>query len=58
MNYKLESIVANGKKKLILFIILWLVIIILGVAPFSAAITEANAGVAFNSEIFFEKLGT
>lgn len=58
MNYKLESIVANGKKKLILFIILWLVIIILGVAPFSAAITEANAGAAFNSEIFFEKLGT
>lgn len=57
MNYKVESIVSNGKKKLILFAILWLVIIVLGVAPFSAAITEASQGAAFNMEIFFEKLG-
>ena len=58
MNYKLESMLANGKKKIIIFAILWLVIIILGVAPFSASITEAVQYGAFNFEIFFEKLGT
>ena len=47
----------NGKKKIIIFAILWLVIIILGVAPFSASITEAVQSGAFDFEIFFEQLG-
>ena len=57
MNYKVEAMLSNAKKKLIIFGIIWLVIIILGVAPFSASITEAGQGGAFNFEIFFERLG-
>ena len=57
MNYKVEAMLGNVRKKLIIFGIIWLVIIILGVAPFSASITEAGQGGAFNFEIFFEKLG-
>ena len=58
MNYKLQSMLENGKKKIIIFAILWLVIIILGVAPFAAAAAEASqAGAAFNFETFFEQQG-
>ena len=57
MNYKVQAMMQNARKKLIIFAILWLVIIILGVAPFSAAIAEAAQGGAFNFEIFFESLG-
>ena len=57
MNYKVEAMLGNVRKKLIIFGIIWLVIIILGVAPFSASITEAGQGGAFNFEIFFERLG-
>ncbi len=57
MNYKLQGMLENGKKKIIIFAILWLVIIILGVAPFSASATEAVQSGAFNFEIFFEQLG-
>ena len=57
MNYKLQGMLENGKKKIIIFAILWLVIIILGVAPFSASVTEAVQSGAFNFEIFFEQLG-
>lgn len=58
MNYKLQGMLENGKKKIIIFAILWLVIIILGVAPFAAAASEAmQPGVAFNFEVFFEQLG-
>lgn len=52
MNYKLQGMLENGKKKIIIFAILWLVIIILGVAPFSASVTEAVQSGAFNFEIF------
>lgn len=58
MNYKLQGMLENGKKKIIIFAILWLVIIILGVAPFAAAVAESTqVGAAFNFEIFFEQLG-
>ena len=58
MNYKAESMIRNARSKIIIFAILWLVIIILGVAPFSASITEAmQPGAPFNFETFFEQLG-
>ena len=57
MNYRLQGMLVNAKKKIIIFAILWLVIIILGVAPFSASVTEASQSGAFNFEIFFEQLG-
>lgn len=56
MNYKLQGMLENGKKKIIIFAILWLVIIILGVAPFSASVTEAVQSGAFNFEIFFRAI--
>ena len=57
MNFRLQGMLVNAKKKIILFAILWLVIIILGVAPFSASVTEASQSGAFSFEIFFEQLG-
>lgn len=53
MNYKLQSMLQNARKKLIVFAILWLVIIILGIAPFSASLTDAMQTGAFSFEIFF-----
>ena len=47
----------NARKKLIVFAILWLVIIILGIAPFSASLTDAMQTGAFSFEIFLEHLG-
>lgn len=57
MNYKLQSMLQNARKKLIVFAILWLVIIILGIAPFSASLTDAMQTGAFSFEIFLEHLG-
>ncbi|MEI3430841.1 MAG: hypothetical protein V8R72_07000 [Clostridia bacterium] len=57
VNFKLNGMLQNVRKRLIIFVILWLVIIILGVAPFSASITEAVQSGAFNFEIFLEQLG-
>ena len=50
MNYKLQSMLQNARKKLIVFAILWLVIIILGIAPFSASLTDAMQTGAFSLE--------
>ena len=57
MNYKLERALERNKKRFLIFGILWLVIVVLGVAPFSASLTEATQGATFDFEIFFESIG-
>ena len=58
---KLKSAVKKIKGKLIVAAILVLIIIIMGVAPFSVALkdglTQVTANQLFNWEIFFVELG-
>ena len=56
MNYKLQSMLQNARKKLIVFAILWLVIIILGIAPFFS-ISYRLCNWSFSFENFLEHLG-
>ena len=54
MNYKVEKIIKDNKKYLIIFIILWLVIDIVLIAPLAVSIVNANVGGKFDLEIFIE----
>ena len=57
MNYKVERARENSRKKFIVIGILWVVIVILAVAPFSAALAEASQGGTYSFEILLEQLG-
>ena len=54
MNYKVEKVLKDNKKYTIVFLILWLVIDIVLVAPIAVAITNASTGGEFNTQIFFD----
>ena len=55
MNYKVEKIVKNFKKGIILYVIIWLLLTILFIAPVAIAITETqNKYGVFNLAKFFE----
>lgn len=55
MNYKVEKIVKNFKKGTIMYVIIWLILTILFVAPASISVTEMTKDLgAFNLVKFFE----
>ena len=55
MNYKVEKIVKDNRKYFIIFIILWLVIDIVLIAPLAVAIANANVGGKFDGGVFCEQ---
>lgn len=58
MNYKLEGAIKKNKKSFIISSILWLVLVIVFVAPFSFSKFEASLNGTFSLEIFLEQLPT
>lgn len=56
MNYKIEGAIKKNKKSFIICAILWLLLVIVFVAPFSYSVFEANATGQFNLEMFLEIL--
>ncbi len=55
MNYKVQKVLKDNRKYFIIFIILWLVIDIVLIAPLAVAIANATTGGKFNMDIFLEK---
>lgn len=55
MNYKVEKVLKDNRKYLIIFIILWLVIDIVLIAPLAVSIAESTINGKFDMSIFFEK---
>lgn len=55
MNYKVEKILKDNKKYLIIFLILWLVIDIVLIAPLAVSIAESTINGKFQMATFFEK---
>ena len=58
MNYKVQKVLQDNKKYLIIFIILWLVIDIVLIAPLAVATAGATVAGKFNVGLFFEKFFT
>lgn len=56
MNYKLEGALKKSRKSFIICAILWLVLVIVFVGPFSYSIFEAKTGGTFDLTIFMEQL--
>ena len=56
MNYKLKGALKKNKEKFIVCLILWLVLIIVFVAPFSYTVFEASVSGQFSLEIFLERM--
>ena len=54
MNYKVEKITKNFKKSFVLFLIIWLVLTILFVAPMSCALAETTKNGRFILTTFLE----
>lgn len=55
MNYKVEKVIKNFKKAFIAYVIIWLILTILFVAPAAIAIAETtNANGSFNLVAFLE----
>lgn len=57
MNYKIERAIKNNKKYFLIFGILWLIIVIVFVAPIACAIVEAKAQ-GFSIETFLPTVGS
>src|SRR5574344_857109 len=55
MNYKVEKVLKDNKKYLIIFIILWLVIDIVLIAPLAVSVSEATINGKVNLNTFFEE---
>lgn len=55
MNYKLEKVIKDNKKYLIIFIAIWLIIDILIVAPLSVAISSSLVNGKIDSNKIFEQ---
>ena len=58
MNYKIEGAIRRNKKSFIICAILWLILVIVFVAPFSYSSFEASVGGKFSLEIFMEQITT
>lgn len=58
MNYKIEGAIKKNKEKFIVCSILWLVLIIVFVAPFSYSVFEASVSGKFSLEIFMDRIAT
>lgn len=54
MNYKLECAIRRNRKNFIIFAILWIVLTIVFVSPFSYSIFKANQGSMFELQVFIE----
>lgn len=55
MNYKVEKTLKDGKKYIIVFIILWLVIDIVLIAPIAVSIAGSTINGVFNLNLFLEQ---
>ena len=58
MNYKIEGAIKRNKKNFIVCSILWLLLVIVFVAPFSFSFFQASQGGSFSLEIFMEKIAS
>lgn len=58
MNYKIKGAIKENGKKITLFLILWVLITIVFVSPFSYSIALAKSAKGFDFAIFAETLGT
>ena len=58
MNYKIEGAIRKTRKKFIICSILWLILVIVFVAPFSFSVFQASASGKFALEIFLEQIST
>ena len=58
MNYKIEGAIRKTRKKFIICSILWLILVIVIVAPFSFSVFQASASGKFALEIFLEQIST
>ena len=56
MNYKIEGAIRKNKKSFIICAILWLLLVIVFVAPFSYSVFEANTTGQFDLAMFIEIL--
>lgn len=56
MNYKLEGALKKSRKSFIICAILWLVLVIVFVGPFSYSAFEAKVNGSFELDIFLEQL--
>ena len=54
MNYKVEKVLKDSKKYIIVFLILWLVIDIVLIAPIAVSIASATNDGKVSMEIFFD----
>jgi len=58
MNYKLQKVLKDNKKSMIIITILWLVLVIVLVAPIAYSIVQANVTGTFNMTTFMEEFFT
>ena len=58
MNYKIEGAIRRNRKSFIVCAILWLLLVIVFVAPFSYSVFEANASGKFSLDIFLNQIAT
>ena len=56
MNYKIEGAIRRNRKNFIICLILWLLLVIVFVAPFSYSAFEASASGKFSLDIFMEQI--
>lgn len=56
MNYKIEGAIRRNRGKFIVCAILWLLLVIVFVAPFSYSVFEASVNGKFSLEIFMEQI--
>ena len=58
MNYKIEGAIRRNRKNFIIYAILWVIIAIIFVSPFSYSAHVAGLDGEFNLQIFIETFGT
>ena len=58
MNYKIEGAIKRNKKKFIICAILWLLLVIVFVAPLSYSIFEASTNGGFSLNTFIEQIAS
>lgn len=58
MNYKIQGAIRRNKTSFIICTILWLVLVIVFVAPFSYSVFEASMSGKFSLDIFFDQIAT
>lgn len=56
MNYKIEGAIRRNRNKFIVCAVLWLILAIVLVAPFSYSVFEANIGGKFSLDIFLNQI--